>query len=324
MLSDGESTGAGRDRATRHDQALCPFCRVGRTRYWYTSTSKSDGKPYPLHVCLSCRGAFVFPIPSEEDLARFYRSSSNSMEGNLDAVSEADRYEQVLREEAEFPNSTLDAQRIAAATKELLGGRGRVLDVGSGYGFFSRALIEAGLDVDAIELNAAERMIYARMNGFEPLDSAFNSEFVGSNAGKYDAVLLSQVLEHLPMCSDPIRNIHGLLRNGGIAVIAVPHFRSYVSRLQGKRDMFITPPEHLNFFTIDGLTKAFVLAGFETLQTETISRYDYNRLRRKLGAAAILPNLALRTFLRASDRRGRGMFINAYFRKVALKKPAGS
>ncbi|RZI39498.1 class I SAM-dependent methyltransferase, partial [Herbaspirillum sp. HC18] len=179
-----------------------------------------------------------------------------------------------LREEREFPNSSVDAKRIADNLQRLTPGR-KILDVGCGYGFFSKALVEAGFAVDAIELGEASRKIHARMNGFEARAEPFNADFARRNAGAYDAVLLSQVLEHLPMDADPVGSLNVLLRKGGICVIAIPHFRSYLSILQGRDDMFIVPPEHLNFFTIKALIAAFERGGFETAKCETVSKFDY-------------------------------------------------
>ena len=51
-------------------------------------------------------------------------------------------------------------------------------------------------------------------------------------------------------------NLSAILVPDGIVAVAVPHFGSLLSRLQGKKDMFICPPEHLNFFSRRGLDSA--------------------------------------------------------------------
>lgn len=296
-------------------QVSCIFCKETPTSYWYTNTSKADGKPYRLFKCPSCAGAFVFPIPTEDELSLYYRSSSNAMQANLGVDAEEEQYEKVIAEEEIFPNSTIDARRIAQRIKQLRH-QGRVLDVGCGYGFFSRALADAGFEVEAIELNETCRRIYTRMNGREPTDASFDSRFSAAHADRYDAILFSQVLEHVPMNSDPLGSIRTVLKDGGICAIAVPHFRSWVSRLQGKGDMFIIPPEHINFFTVKSLTELFRAGGFDVVHVDTISRFDARKLKRRFGAASIIPELALQTFLKASDLTMGGMYINAYFRKV--------
>nr|WP_246250206.1 class I SAM-dependent methyltransferase [Bradyrhizobium cajani] len=293
----------------------CLFCEHPQPTYWFSKRSKHNGRPYPLFRCSNCGGAFVFPVPSEQELHDFYTSPQSALEVSLRADDPLDQYNQAIQEEVEFPNSTLDAKRIADNLKRLAPGT-RALDVGSGYGFFSRALAEAGFSVDAIELGEASRKIHARMNGFEPKAEPFNSDFAGRNAASYDAILLSQVLEHLPMDADPIKSLHVLLRTNGVCAIAIPHFRSYLSILQGKGDMFISPPEHLNYFTVKGLSDAFASRGFQTIKCETVSRFDYRKFKKRFGSLSPMPSLALKGFLGFSALMDKGMFINGYFRKL--------
>jgi hypothetical protein len=79
----------------------------------------------------------------------------------------------------------------------------------------------------------------------------------------------------------------------------------------------VIPPEHLNFLTLRGLSTLFERQGFRCLGTETISRFDPSRLRRRVPAAANAIAAALRGALSVADRMGRGMYINAYFQKGA-------
>ena len=137
------------------------------------------------------------------------------------------------------------------------------------------------------------------------------------NLNKFDIVLLSQVLEHIPSPQSAIRNIRSVLKAGGICVIAVPHFGSLVSKIQGIKDMFITPPEHLNFFSLTGLNQAFKNNGFSVLMSHTVSRYDRNKLKNHI-KPPFLSKLAYRLIasgLHISDVVNRGMFINSYFKK---------
>ncbi|WP_375314028.1 class I SAM-dependent methyltransferase [Bradyrhizobium sp. A5] len=312
MLSQQSSHGKI-DRSDLPDD--CLFCRHPQPEYWFSKRSKHNNRPYPLFRCSNCGGAFVFPVPSEQELHEFYTSPQSALELSLRADDPLDQYKQAVQEEVEFPNSTVDAKRMAETLKSLAPGT-RALDVGSGYGFFSRALLDAGFSVDAIELGEASRKIHARMTGFEPKAEPFDADFARRNSGSYDAILLSQVLEHLPMDADPIGSLHVLLRKNGVCAIAIPHFRSYLSMLQGKGDMFISPPEHLNYFTVKSLDEAFASRGFQAMKFETVSRFDYRKFKKRFGALSPVPSLALKGFLGVSSLMDKGMFINGYFRKL--------
>lgn len=299
----------------RRGEVGCLFCCGGPASHW-NDVRGVDGNDYALFKCSSCRSAFVYPPPSDELVEAFYRGALNSHGGSV-AEEDFDAFhEQVLASERAYPNSIVDAARLVSAARRIAPGD-KFLDIGAGYGFFTRAAREAGFECTALEPGRATAAVFERMNGFRPLSAIFDDSFAADRQGAFDVVLLSQVLEHIPNPAHAVRNLNRILRPGGVCVIAVPHFGSYLSRIQGKRDMFIVPPEHLNFFSRKGLRSLFERQGFDQAEAYTVSRYDRNALRRKLKVRAVADAAygLLDLFLKASDARGRGTFINALFVK---------
>lgn len=297
-----------------HPPIECPFCGENGVRFWFAHDSVADRKTYPLYSCEGCGSSFVYPRPSNGYLATFYAGGQNSLQQNQRGDTEAEIYDRALQEEVDFPNSTVDAERIARLARKFGTGK-RLLDIGAGYGFFSRAAGQQGFEVTALEINDASRRIFRQMNRFEAMPLMLDDSMAGAYAGEFDVVLLSQVLEHIPDVDDAVRQIRTLLRPGGLCVIAVPHFRSWLSRLQGKRDMFICPPEHLNFFTVDGMQRLFSRHGFHCQHMHTVSRLDARKVKRRIGvpvAGAAFVH-ALNAGMQGFDRMNLGMFINAYF-----------
>lgn len=114
-------------------------------------------------------------------------------------------------------------------------------------------------------------------------------------------------------------NLHKVLRPGGIVAIAVPHFGSLLSRLQGTKDIFVSPPEHINYFSKRGLKELFLKNGFRLLLIETVSKVPRRRIQRVL-RVRIAGAVAWRTIFAAmwlSDWFGWGMVVNAYLEKTA-------
>jgi len=223
----------------------------------------------------------------------------------------------VLAEERAYPNAVLDAERIAKTAKALATGS-KFLDVGAGYGFFSRAARSQGFDVDAIEVNKESLAVFREMNGFEAAEGMLDHEFAERRADRYAVVLLSQVLEHMRDANSVVLDLRHMLAHRGVCVIAVPHFGSLISRVQGRRDMFITPPAHLNYFSRAGLTRLFTHHGSECCRIDTVSRFDRARLKRKLSIPGLgsLATGMLSAILSAADKADQGMILNAYFRKI--------
>jgi len=97
----------------------------------------------------------------------------------------------------------------------------RVLDAGCGAGEYVRALASRGADVAGIEYEAAK---------LRALDDAAASrirqgdlERTGFEAGRFDAVLLNEVLEHVPDDAAGLRELHRVLRPGGSLVVFSPN-----------------------------------------------------------------------------------------------------
>jgi SAM-dependent methyltransferase len=296
--------------------AECPFCAGTPTSFWFRKVGRAGEGSYPIFKCDACASSFVYPLPSNEELRAFYTGPAYVNTLQLTGQSAAN-LDMVLAQELAYPNAVLDAERIAKTAKALATGS-TFLDVGSGYGFFSRAARSEGFDVDAIEVNQESRRIFSEMNGFEAAEGMLDHEFVDCRADRYAVVLLSHVLEHMRDVNSVVPGLRRMLTARGICVIAVPHFGSLISKVQGRNDMFITPPEHLNYFSRAGLTRLFARHGFECCRIETVSRFDANRLKRKLRVPGLgaLACGTLGAFLGAADNADRGMMINAYFRKT--------
>lgn len=298
------------------EKIICPFCNSIGPKYWFTNTSKVDHLPYKIYRCKACKSAFVAPLPTEEYLKKYYGSEMNSHGGFLQDDDVEKHYKFILNNEEAYPNSIVDAKRIASFCKKFSSGYD-FLDIGAGYGFFTNAAQSVGFNCTAIEAGLNNCKVFKLMNGFEPLNQMFDEKFTEENRNKFDVVLLSQVLEHIPNPQSTIGSIRSVLKAGGICVIAVPRFGSLVSKIQGTKDMFITPPEHLNFFSLTGLNQAFKNNGFSVLMSHTVSRYDRNKLK-NLIKPLLLSKLAysvIASGLHISDVVNRGMFINSYFKK---------
>ena len=294
----------------------CTFCNLKTLKFWFNHISvNSSNKIFPIFKCSSCKGAVVNPTPSNDFLEKFYKSDQNSMEQNIPNQTDEDTLQFILNEEKEFPNSTVDAKKIINNLTKITNQK-KFLDVGAGYGFFSREANKANFDVTALELNDNVRKIFKLLNGFEAINKNFNKKFVDENKQKFDVVLLSQVLEHIPMEADPISNIYNLLKPGGICVVAVPHFGSTFSILQGKKDMFIDPPEHLNFFSKKALILIFKKFGFKLIKIETVSRINKNKIKSKFKIFSWIIIFILNLFEKLSNGINRGMYIQAYFKKL--------
>ena len=279
------------------------MCAESRAAFWQDKGTRFGS--YGIWRCQSCGSGFVWPRPDAGELAAHYASPAYG----LPTLGEASSYD-----EGYYPTSWGDAETIINRCAGLANGRG-FLDIGAGNGAFSHVAAKYGFEVDALEPSQNARAVFREVNGFNPHDRLFDHAFAGQMRVSYDVVLMSQVLEHMLDPLDAVRNIHTVLRPGGIAAIAVPHFGSLVSRLQGTNDMFISPPEHLNFFSKGGLTRLFAMNGFKLRLIETVSKAPRRRIER-LARLRLLGAAGWRAFYAAmwlSNQFSMGTVLNAYF-----------
>jgi 2-polyprenyl-3-methyl-5-hydroxy-6-metoxy-1,4-benzoquinol methylase len=273
---------------------MTPFARRG-----------IGSQSFEIRKCRRCGSAFAFPRPTRDEMEGYYRDRAYA-DQTLERALEVDR--------SYFPDSSVDALRIMRRCQQLCAGRD-LLDIGAGFGFFAKEALALGFRVTAIEPNPNAASGFRQYVGVEPLRAHLSGKIKGElGLDGADVVLLSQVLEHLPDVDQAATAIRDLLRPRGLAAIAVPHFGSVLSLVQGKRDMYLTPPEHLNYFTIRGLTRFFSRWGLTPVYTETVTKVPKERLRRAFGGS----RLGWKTvyhILHACDRFRGGMVINAYFRK---------
>lgn len=122
-------------------------------------------------------------------------------------------------------------------------------------------------------------------------------------------------MEHLPRPADTVKALRVVAPARRDRCNRVPHFGSLLSRVQGENDMFVSPPEHVNFFSRCGLIEMFLKDGFRLRLVETLSKVP----RRKIESIAHLRPLgafgwrAVFAAMRISDWCGAGMVLNAYF-----------
>jgi 2-polyprenyl-3-methyl-5-hydroxy-6-metoxy-1,4-benzoquinol methylase len=284
----------------------CIFCHRPQGNYLYTKSSPP--KNYNIYKCDFCRSAFVWPRPEAADIKALYAS--------IDYRQSADLQN---NERHYHPDVHDEAGNLLRRCKELSHGK-RFLDVGAGFGDFSKAAIKYGFSVKACEPNAFSREVFYNKNYFKPDPEMFDDAYATKLTSSFDVALATQVLEHIIDPDDFVNNIHRALCTEGLAAVSLPHYGSALSTIQGQNDMFITPPEHLNFFSVKGLTYLFKRHGFTLERIETSSKVNRTRLEKAV-RLPILSTMAwvwLYQVLSCFDPFKMGMFINAYFRKSSV------
>jgi len=84
----------------------------------------------------------------------------------------------------------------------------------------------------------------------------------------YDAIVMGDVIEHLPRPGEALDRMAALLRPGGVAWMALPDAGSLVARGLGKRWWSVIPT-HVQFFTRDSIRTLLERHNWEVLEIAT-------------------------------------------------------
>lgn len=300
------------NKSVANNISSCPACGSAVQKPWLSK--EIAGVKFNLDKCCACGTGYVNPQPSAASLKSFYACRGH---GSKSLTS----FDEVMASEVEFPNSTVDAQRMVTYAKELLGpcqeGTAKALDIGSGYGFFSQAALEQGFQVIAVNPASAENRIFKQLNGFEPIPLFFEEVDFGTE--KFDLVILSQVLEHLLDPFQVLVKVRNLIKPDGVIAIAVPNVEAILIKILKSRSSFLGLPEHIIHFSRQGLSAILQRAGFEVNLHRYISRIPYYSISNRLnihGRSRKLVNYFVRISqwapLFISNRLGVGLFQNVW------------
>jgi SAM-dependent methyltransferase len=131
--------------------------------------------------------------------------------------------------------------------------QGVLLDIGGGNGYVSKGLTEAGIACALLE-PGIDGALAARARGVDPVICA-RLEDLGMASGSVSAAGMFDVLEHIEDEAAALRQVHTLLRPGGLLFLTVPAYAC----LHSAEDV---AAGHFRRYTLRSLTAAVIGNGF--------------------------------------------------------------
>ena len=219
----------------------CPACAAVSAR----RAGVKDG--WTLVRCRTCATLYTAVLPTPGELTAYYAGYYHDSSPAVPPFV-ASRLDEIVAGFASFRSTN------------------RLLDIGFGAGSLLAAAQRGGWTVCGTELSAPA-VEAARGLGY---DVVLGSLDEGAFAGQeFDVVTAVEVIEHLTDPLGLLTRAAAVLRPGGLLWMTTPHGRGISARMLGDRWSVVSPPEHIQWFSVRGMRGMLRRAGFRSMRLST-------------------------------------------------------
>jgi 2-polyprenyl-3-methyl-5-hydroxy-6-metoxy-1,4-benzoquinol methylase len=210
------------------------------------------GGKYGRHVkCRNCHLIYVNPIEKASKINEAYFQRKD-----VDAP--------IIRE------TRLTATESQVGLIKRYGNGTRLLDVGCGEGFFLFNASKAGYATKGIEISQDVAEYARREFGLDVEAKPFEELRFAENY--FDVVTLWQVLEHVPYPLMVLKEVHRILKPGGLLATSTPDIEGILAKIF-RRKWWNLRRLHINQFTAKTLTGMLNRAGFKNVFSTSYKEY---------------------------------------------------
>jgi SAM-dependent methyltransferase len=229
------------------------------------------GTTFAIYECGECGSSFADPMQVDERIYEdIYRNAKDVL-----AYSRYAEFAETIGHTDDPLAYLADQEDVYWGVARALSERpawNRVLEIGSGFGYLTYALSRRGYHVRGIDLSrAAVAGARARFGDlYESTDIASlrqRQDFEG-----WDAVVCTELIEHIPDPHEFLSAALSLLKPGGGLVGTTPNRSFYPSRLDWETDL---PPVHLWWFSESSLAR---IAARHDCDLHLVDFTQYNRM----------------------------------------------
>jgi SAM-dependent methyltransferase len=197
--------------------AVCPLCSSDKTGLLFACTDHFvSRKEFAVFKCSGCGFLFTQDYPEQTEIGGYYESE--------EYISHSDTSKGFSNKLYQIARSIMLGRKKVLVEKTTGLKKGKILDIGSGTGYFAATMKKTGWQVKGIEINEKARNFSIANFGLEvdPPD-----KIASYDSDSLDCITLWHVLEHF---HDPFKNIseiYRLLKPGAVCLVALPNCNSY-------------------------------------------------------------------------------------------------
>lgn len=222
----------------------CNICNTDETRMITIQNN------YRVVKCKNCGLVYVNPRPTQETLIELY-NDYHQRDGK-------DEYTWARLMQKNFSN-------VSALLNRRFPGKGKILDIGCGYGHFIKIMENYGWTASGIE-PSSRTIRYAKSKGLNVFETTIEDAVFPESS--FEAVTAFYVLEHLFEPLSVLKKIHAMLKPRGVVVLRIPHTTPIVKLLDlfNIKNNLYDLPFHMYDFSPNTIRLLLEKAGFSSIR----------------------------------------------------------
>lgn len=240
----------------------CPICGGSGSPYHAAASClmgdfSAMALPFKLWLkCENCENLYTKYFP-EEYFSRAEKPHIIFPQGNFQTADKIDY--NLLQNWSQILN------KVSRYTAEK-----NLLEVGIGKGYLIAVALEMGYDVSGVEISEGGAQNVANQLSTPIICGDFLDI---EEDKKYAVITMGDVLEHLKDPTAGLRKAHRLLKDDGVLWLSTPNYLSAYARMTRNKNPMWNEPNHVTYFSRDGLYRILHEVGFEVAEYEVSKRY---------------------------------------------------
>jgi len=226
-------------------------CSDALFEHFYATDSLVSGDKFRIMGCSDCGFVFTSDSPDEKHIGSYYLSENY--------ISHTDRKRNLTEWLYHFARRFMLGRKARLIAHVCRKANGKLLDIGSGTGYFAAFMKEKGWAVKGVEISDLARDFSVSHFGLDVVPP----DTVKSLQDKsFDCITLWHVLEHFYDPDRWVSEIYRLLKDDGRCILALPNIASADSKRFRESWAALDVPRHLWHFAPDTLVKFIERNGF--------------------------------------------------------------
>ncbi len=253
------------------EEIRCIICDHDVTMKLEDIPGYQEGETFAIYHCSSCDTSFAWPHKINEKIYDNIYSQASIIAG----YSRYAVYANEIISQKDPLNYLANKEAVYFSIKKILENDDRkeaqILEVGSGLGYLTYAIRQKGFNILGLDISSdAVEQAIKKFGDYYICEDIYL--YGKNNEGRFDTIILTEVIEHIADPSGFCDVLLSLLKNNGRLIITTPNKSSFSSGEIWETEL---PPVHLTWFSE---TSFKILAEQKQL---SILYFDFSRFNRK-------------------------------------------